>query len=69
MRFLTRRTNHRDDEWGGDYSLPAVLSYAVEVVRAVRQRVGTTLCVSIACRARLVENGGTFDERYSFESH
>ena len=36
--FLALRTNQRDDEWGGDYANR--MRFAVDVVRAVRQRVG-----------------------------
>ena len=36
--FLAARTNHREDEWGGDYARR--MRFAVEVERAVRARVG-----------------------------
>ncbi len=59
--FLTRRTNHRDDEWGGDYA--SRMRFAVEVVRAVRQRVGNDFIIIYRLSMLdLVENGGTFDE-------
>ncbi len=59
--FLTRRTNHRDDEWGGDYANR--MRFAVEVVRAVRQRVGNDFIIIYRLSMLdLVENGGTFDE-------
>lgn len=59
--FLTRRTNHRDDEWGGDYT--SRMRFAVEVVRAVRQRVGNDFIIIYRLSMLdLVENGGTFDE-------
>ncbi|EHA9557927.1 NADPH-dependent 2,4-dienoyl-CoA reductase [Salmonella enterica subsp. enterica] len=59
--FITRRTNHRDDEWGGDYA--SRMRFAVEVVRAVRQRVGNDFIIIYRLSMLdLVENGGTFDE-------
>ncbi|SQC16373.1 2,4-dienoyl-CoA reductase [Klebsiella pneumoniae] len=36
--FLAARTNQRDDQWGGDYARR--MRFAVEVVKAVRQRAG-----------------------------
>ncbi|MBI0676800.1 NADPH-dependent 2,4-dienoyl-CoA reductase [Citrobacter koseri] len=59
--FLTVRTNQRDDEWGGDYA--SRMRFAVEVVRAVRQRVGSDFIIIYRLSMLdLVENGGTFDE-------
>lgn len=59
--FLTVRTNQRDDEWGGDYAKR--MRFAVEVVRAVRQRVGSDFIIIYRLSMLdLVENGGTFDE-------
>ncbi|HEM6802095.1 TPA: NADPH-dependent 2,4-dienoyl-CoA reductase [Citrobacter koseri] len=59
--FLTVRTNQRDDEWGGDYARR--MHFAVEVVRAVRQRVGSDFIIIYRLSMLdLVENGGTFDE-------
>ncbi|EAW9075074.1 NADPH-dependent 2,4-dienoyl-CoA reductase, partial [Salmonella enterica] len=59
--FLTRRTNHRNDEWGGDYDNR--MRFAVEVVRAVRQRVGNDFIIIYRLSMLdLVEDGGTFDE-------
>ncbi|HAT8005485.1 TPA: NADPH-dependent 2,4-dienoyl-CoA reductase [Citrobacter koseri] len=59
--FLTARTNQRDDEWGGDYARR--MRFAVEVVRAVRQRVGSDFIIIYRLSMLdLVENGGTFDE-------
>lgn len=37
-QFLCERTNQRDDDWGGSFAKRARI--AVEIVRAVRQRVG-----------------------------
>lgn len=41
--FLAARTNQREDEWGGDYARR--MRFAVEVVRAVRERVGRDFIV------------------------
>lgn len=37
-QFLTARTNHRNDEWGGDFTRR--MRFAVEIVRAVREATG-----------------------------
>ncbi|QMI03859.1 NADPH-dependent 2,4-dienoyl-CoA reductase [Citrobacter sp. RHB25-C09] len=59
--FLALRTNQRDDEWGGEYANR--MRFAVEVVRAVRQRVGSDFIIIYRLSMLdLVENGGTFDE-------
>ncbi|HGH3372665.1 TPA: FAD-dependent oxidoreductase [Kluyvera cryocrescens] len=59
--FLAARTNQRDDQWGGDYTNR--MRFAVEVVRAVRQRVGKDfIIVYRLSMLDLVDNGGTFDE-------
>lgn len=59
--FLALRTNQRDDEWGGDYVRR--MRFAVEVVRAVRQRVGNDFIIIYRLSMLdLVENGGTFAE-------
>ena len=59
--FLALRTNQRDDEWGGDYARR--MRFAVEVVRAVRQRVGNDFIIIYRLSMLdLVENGSTFAE-------
>ena len=59
--FLTARTNQRDDQWGGEYANR--MRFAVEVVRAVRQRVGKDFIIIYRLSMLdLVDNGGTFDE-------
>lgn len=59
--FLAARTNHRDDEWGGDY--PRRMRFAVEVIRAVRDRVGKDFIIIFRLSMLdLVEGGGAFDE-------
>ncbi|EMK5831596.1 NADPH-dependent 2,4-dienoyl-CoA reductase [Citrobacter sedlakii] len=59
--FLARRTNQRDDQWGGEYANR--MRFAVEVVRAVRQRVGNDFIIIYRLSMLdLVENGSTFEE-------
>ncbi|AUO66171.1 NADPH-dependent 2,4-dienoyl-CoA reductase [Citrobacter freundii complex sp. CFNIH2] len=59
--FLALRTNQRDDEWGGDYARR--MRFAVEVVRAMRQRVGNDFIIIYRLSMLdLVENGSTFAE-------
>lgn len=59
--FLAARTNHREDEWGGDY--PRRMRFALEVVRAVRERVGREFIIIFRLSMLdLVEGGGTLDE-------
>ncbi len=60
-QFLAARTNQRDDEWGGDY--PRRMRFAVEVVRAVRERAGPDFIIIYRLSMLdLVDGGGTFDE-------
>ncbi|MFE4112940.1 FAD-dependent oxidoreductase [Kosakonia sp. YIM B13611] len=59
--FLAARTNHRDDEWGGDYARR--MRFALEVVRAVRERVGSNFIIIYRLSMLdLVEGGGTLEE-------
>lgn len=59
--FLALRTNQRDDQWGGEYANR--MRFAVEVVRAVRQRVGNDFIIIYRLSMLdLVENGSTFEE-------
>lgn len=59
--FLAARTNQRDDEWGGEYTRR--MRFAVDVVRAVRERVGTDFIIVFRLSMiDLVEGGGTFEE-------
>ncbi|WP_436894113.1 FAD-dependent oxidoreductase [Siccibacter turicensis] len=60
-QFLASRTNQRDDQWGGDY--PRRMRFAVEVVRAVRERAGRDFIVIYRLSMLdLVGGGGTLDE-------
>ncbi|HGK4671902.1 TPA: FAD-dependent oxidoreductase [Kluyvera georgiana] len=59
--FLAARTNLRDDQWGGDYANR--MRFAVEVVRAVRQRVGNDFIIIYRLSMLdLVDKGSIFDE-------
>ncbi|MCS2156317.1 NADPH-dependent 2,4-dienoyl-CoA reductase [Scandinavium sp. H11S7] len=59
--FLAARTNQRDDQWGGDWTRR--MRFAVEVVRAVRERVGEEFIIIYRLSMLdLVEGGGNFDE-------
>ena len=59
--FLAARTNQRDDDWGGDW--PRRMRFAVEVVRAVRRRVGERFIIIYRLSMLdLVEGGGEFDQ-------
>jgi 2,4-dienoyl-CoA reductase (NADPH2) len=59
--FLAARTNQRDDQWGGDWARR--MRFAVEVVRAVRERVGEEFIIIYRLSMLdLVEGGGNFDE-------
>jgi len=60
-QFIARRTNHRDDDWGGSYDNRIRL--AVEVVRRVRQAVGENFIIIFRLSMLdLVEGGSSHDE-------
>ncbi len=59
--FLAPQTNHRDDRWGG--SLENRMRFGLEVIRAVRTRVGTNFIIIFRLSMLdLVEGGSTWDE-------
>jgi len=59
--FLAPQTNHREDRWGG--SLENRMRFGLEVVRAVRARVGAEFIIIFRLSMLdLVEGGGTWDE-------
>jgi len=59
--FLVPQTNHRDDRWGG--SLENRMRFGLEVIRAVRTRVGTDFIIIFRLSMLdLVEGGSTWDE-------
>ncbi|HDL7645166.1 TPA: NADPH-dependent 2,4-dienoyl-CoA reductase [Yersinia enterocolitica] len=60
-QFLTARTNHRNDEWGGDFTRR--MRFAVEIVRAVRAAAGPDfILIYRLSMLDLVEDGSSWDE-------
>ena len=59
--FISAATNHRDDEWGGDYANR--IRFPVEIVRRVRERAGANFIIIYRLSMLdLVEGGSTFEE-------
>jgi 2,4-dienoyl-CoA reductase (NADPH2) len=60
-QFIAQRTNHRTDRWGGSFENR--VRFGLDVVRAVRERVGTDFIIIFRLSmADLVEGGSTWDE-------
>jgi 2,4-dienoyl-CoA reductase (NADPH2) len=60
-QFLAKRTNQREDDWGGDYENRMRL--AVEVVRRTREAVGENFIIIYRLSMLdLVEGGSSFEE-------
>ena len=60
-QFVAQRTNHRDDNWGGDYENR--IRFPVEVVRRTREAVGENfILIYRLSMLDLVEGGSTVDE-------
>lgn len=60
-QFIAKRTNHRDDEWGGDYDNRIKLP--IEVVRRVREAVGPNFIIIYRLSMLdLVEGGSNYEE-------
>jgi 2,4-dienoyl-CoA reductase (NADPH2) len=60
-QFIAARTNHRDDEWGGDYQNRIKLP--IEVVRRVREAVGKEFIIIYRLSMLdLVEGGSNYAE-------
>lgn len=60
-QFIARRTNHRDDGWGGEYKNRIRLP--IEVVRRVREAVGEHFIIIYRLSMLdLVEGGSSYDE-------
>ncbi|MBI5900452.1 MAG: NADPH-dependent 2,4-dienoyl-CoA reductase [Rhodocyclales bacterium] len=60
-QFLAPQTNHRDDRWGG--SLENRMRFGLEVIRAVRTRVGANFIIIFRLSMLdLVEGGSTWEE-------
>jgi 2,4-dienoyl-CoA reductase (NADPH2) len=59
--FIAAATNHRDDRWGGSYENR--MRFPVEIVRRVRERVGTDFIIIYRLSMLdLVPGGSTLDE-------
>jgi len=59
--FISARTNHRQDEWGGDYGNR--IRFPLEILRRTRERVGERFIIIYRLSMLdLVEGGSTFDE-------
>lgn len=60
-QFIVKTTNHRKDEWGGDYQNR--IRFAVEIVKQTRLRVGKNFIIIFRLSMLdLVENGSSFEE-------
>ena len=60
-QFLAKRTNVRDDKWGGEYENR--MRFAIEVVRRTREAVGEKFIIIFRLSMLdLVEGGSTFEE-------
>jgi 2,4-dienoyl-CoA reductase (NADPH2) len=60
-QFLCQRTNQRSDEWGGSFANRARI--AVEIVKAIREKVGNDFIVIFRLSMLdLVEGGSNWDE-------
>lgn len=60
-QFLSRRTNQRTDEYGGN--LENRTRFAINIVKAIRQAVGDEFIISFRLSmAELVDNGAVMDE-------
>lgn len=60
-QFLVTHTNHRDDEWGGDFQRRS--RFALEIVRAVRERTGPDfILIYRLSMLDLIEEGSSWQE-------
>ncbi|MEC6831974.1 NADPH-dependent 2,4-dienoyl-CoA reductase [Photobacterium toruni] len=60
-QFICQRSNQRYDQWGGSYDNR--MRFAIEIVRAVRARVGDDFIIIFRLSMLdLVEQGSTYDE-------
>lgn len=55
-QFWSPATNHRDDEWGGDFERR--LRFPIEVIRAIRRRVGNEFVVGLRMAVDEARPGG-----------
>ncbi len=59
--FIAKRTNHRDDAWGGSYANR--IRFALEIVRRTRERVGENFIIIYRLSMLdLIEGGSTLAE-------
>ncbi|BBI73100.2 hypothetical protein HAALTHF_27060n [Vreelandella aquamarina] len=60
-QFICRRTNQRDDDWGGDFERR--MRFPVEIVKRIRQAVGERfLLIFRLSMIDLVEEGSSWEE-------
>lgn len=60
-QFIAKRTNHREDDWGGSYANRT--KFPLEIVRRVRERVGKNFIIIYRLSMLdLVEGGSTWSE-------
>lgn len=60
-QFIVKRTNHRTDEWGGDYENR--MKFPVEIIKRVRARVGENFIIIYRLSMLdLVDEGSTWPE-------
>ena len=60
-QFIIRKTNHREDEWGGAYENR--IKFPIEIVKAVREAVGENFIIIYRLSMLdLVDDGSTWEE-------
>ena len=60
-QFIVKRTNHRDDRWGGAYENR--IQFPIKIVKGIRERVGTDFIIIYRLSMLdLVEDGSTWEE-------
>lgn len=60
-QFIVKRTNHREDEWGGSYENR--MKFPIEIVKQTREKVGPNFIIIYRLSMLdLVEGGSTWEE-------
>jgi len=60
-QFIAKRTNHRDDQWGGSYENR--IRFPLEIIRRTREKVGPNfILIYRLSMLDLVEEGSTWEE-------
>lgn len=60
-QFIVKRTNHRSDQWGGDYQNR--IRFPLEIVKAIRRKVGQEfILIYRLSMLDLVEEGSSWEE-------